>query len=632
MKISSKSLPLLGIVLCALHVAVLGNEEQPKQSNDQQEGSKKPDLLELSIAIKDWVAGLEGGFFHKNLEIGYLDGSDSRIGMFTTAPIAKDETLFSVPRNLLVTAGDDKKSYGGLWCPTARNLAKEMRLGDESRLAPYARYMLAQPYGQLPSHWSEPGKAMLNQLLSQDDDNDGNDLPPLAATEWIEQEWKEDCDGSDDVFEQHAALLLIQRGWDDIMIPLFDMLSHRNGKWLNTKTDTVHGTGTKPISVRALRDIVAGEEIYTSYNLCEDCGQRHKGYGTPEILRDYGFVEQYPTRWALKGRFRFTVDQTGPNGEPEIKWLVKKKPTKTEHIRDALKRLEEFDVNWSSLSSPVPSHERNTIELYRAALVEALSLALKDLGDLGKEDEKEDCGDSQQCAITTRYDDLGPAEDPIGYGVYICDTKKSMSFKGFKKIDKRKSHYQKLYFLKDPKNENVCFDIGDIIQICGSYRPHYHEMVVHYAARFVENVKRVVFVGGGDSMLLHDVLKYPNLDLVVGLELDQFVTRLSFKHFGTQPHFDDPRVQWWYGDAAKSLLMLPEEYFGTFDLVLVDLSETVMSFRVTDGLDIFQALQLLLNPGGVLVKNELYFEKMATIFKYRYVEIQLRQCLLCSAC
>ena len=42
-----------------------------------------------------------------------------------------------------------------------------------------------------------------------------------------------------------------------------------------------------------MRDIKAGEQIYNSYNLCESCGGRTKSYGTPEILRDYGFVEQY---------------------------------------------------------------------------------------------------------------------------------------------------------------------------------------------------------------------------------------------------------------------------------------------------------------------------------------------------
>ena len=117
-------------------------------------------------------------------------------------------------------------------------------------------------------------------------------------------------------------------------------------------------------------------------------------------------------------------------------------------------------------------------------------------------------------------------------------------------------------------------------------------------------------------MLLHEILKYPSLELVVGLEIDQKVTRGSFKHFGTQPHWDNDKVEWWYGDASKSLLMLPKEYFGTFDMVLVDLSETITSSLVTEGLDIMGALGLLLQPEGILVKNELYLEKMSSIFNH----------------
>jgi spermidine synthase len=130
------------------------------------------------------------------------------------------------------------------------------------------------------------------------------------------------------------------------------------------------------------------------------------------------------------------------------------------------------------------------------------------------------------------------------------------------------------------------------MQICASYRPHYHELMVHYTARFIDTVKRVLFVGGGDSMLLHEALKYPSLELVVGLELDQSVTRGSFKYFGTQPHWDNEKVEWWFGDATKSLLMIPKEYFGSFDIVLVDLSETVMAMTVTGDLDIKQALSV----------------------------------------
>ena len=164
----------------------------------------------------------------------------------------------------------------------------------------------------------------------------------------------------------------------------------------------------------------------------------------------------------------------------------------------------------------------------------------------------------------------------------------------------------------------IFFCLSHIVtQICTSYRPDYHEMVVHNTARYLEEpLKRVVFVGGGDSMLLHDIIKYPTLEKVVGLEIDQRVTRASFEHFGTEPHWDNPKVEWWFGDASKSLLMLPQDYFGSFDLVLVDLSETAASLSVTEHLNVMEALSLLLKPKGILVKNEYsYFPEQRHVFR-----------------
>ncbi len=117
-------------------------------------------------------------------------------------------------------------------------------------------------------------------------------------------------------------------------------------------------------------------------------------------------------------------------------------------------------------------------------------------------------------------------------------------------------------------------------------------------------------------MLLHEVLQYDSLELVVGLELDQKVTRGCFRHFGTSPHFHNEKVQWWFGDASKSLVMLPKDWFKSFDLVLVDLSETVMSFKVTKELDVLEALTLLVKDDGIFVKNEVYFDKFKNMFPH----------------
>ena len=73
-----------------------------------------------------------------------------------------------------------------------------------------------------------------------------------------------------------ATMIQVQRGWDDVIIPVFDMLSHRNGEqYLNTKNTPVHWS--ENVTVKSSRMILQGEEIYTSYNLCRDCQGRYYG-------------------------------------------------------------------------------------------------------------------------------------------------------------------------------------------------------------------------------------------------------------------------------------------------------------------------------------------------------------------
>ena len=216
------------------------------------------------------------------------------------------------------------------------------------------------------------------------------------------------------------------------------------------------------------------------------------------------------------------------------------------------------------------------------------------------------------------YDDLKFEEDDLDYIFPTCETTQLLEFYDYEELEELKTSYQKLWFMerKLDGEEDICMNLENTLQICSNYRPHYHEFFVHFPARFLERMERVIFVGGGDSMLLHEILKYPSLTKVVGLELDQQVTRKSFQHFKSQPHWDDPRVDWIYGDATKSLPLLPQDYWGSFDLVLVDLSETVMSFSVTQTMDIFSALSLLLKDSGIMVKNEPYIEQFSEFFDY----------------
>ena len=137
------------------------------------------------------------------------------------------------------------------------------------------------------------------------------------------------------------------------------------------------------------------------------------------------------------------------------------------------------------------------------------------------------------------------------------------------------------------------------LEACSSVRPHYHEIMVHYAAGFLDEVKRVIILGGGDNLLLHEVLKYESLELAVILELDQVVVRSAYQHFGAHPHWNDDRVKYYFGDAAKSLPMLPREYYGTFDLVFIDLQTWIIEM-----LGLMEISSNLLKSGGFIMRNE----------------------------
>lgn len=356
-------------------------------------------------------------------------------------------------------------------------------------------------------------------------------------------------------------------------------------------------------------------------------------------------MEEYPQRWyyqSLGGAIQFDIDINTHSNKVEIVSFPEKFIPRDEYMgytkvwvhRQIRKQRRIQNLHFHKSKWPtIPDREWQIIWDFHKGNVLALELAREHLHKIAPPRNSGEAKEQQVISYEEgshpHYDLLEYETDDLDYISPTCDNEQVMMFDDFVLWESLKTNYQPVGFEYNAQTDDVCMDIDNIVQICSSYRPQYHEFVTHYAARFVKDVKRILFVGGGDSMLLYEALKYPTLELVVGLELDQTVARKSFKYFQTQPHFDDERVEWWFGDATKSLLLLPEEYWGSFDLVLVDLSETVMSLSVTKELDVFDALALLLNPDGVIVKNELYLEHFSRVFDYT-IQILYDSPIICS--
>lgn len=575
-------------------------------------GNRVDQSLALGQATMEWIADTEkcpGGFVHPALFLQHINQDPSLpIGMFTHQALSKDTIVLSIPASCTIDSGESQSED---YCDTARNLQKHLLLSqtkegmNQSDFAPYLRYLLeTQPYGLLPATWSKSGQDLLSEML----EGSHLPLPPFDPKGW---HWLDYCDIAEE--EEYAFQLVRQRSWDDILIPLYDLLNHRNGKYRNTYCDKVQGADV--IHVKVLKDIPAGGELYNSYDIYPGSGDLHEWYGTPEILRDFGFVEQYPQRWIFQDEFNsqfggqiglsFDIDQVSDDSTDgfhyEVTW-IREKPSKADLMfaRTALKELKEFgerrlQPKHRQETSSIPDYEWNMIVEYHSSYLTAL----------------------EQAILEAEYDALRIEPASIGHDhTYTCNSDETHAMPTYETVDEVRSHYQHMSFDREPDTGDVCFWILPYVQMCGNYQPHHHEVSVHYSARYVDQVKRVAFVGGGDSMLLHEILKYPDIEKVVGLELDQQVTRYNYKHLGMQPHYDDERVEWWYGDATKSALMLPKDYFGSFDLVLMDLSDTAMDLAVNDDLDVFGAFALLLNKGGVIVKNEEFLEHFSRVFDY----------------
>jgi hypothetical protein len=236
----------------------------------------------------EWLRAQEGGFFNSKQQVRDVDASDEnkQLGIFATERIEEGEVLFKIHWDSMITGDakegeqDEDARLKDLNCQLVENLITEMKLGKEglsSKYGPYVQYLLDLPTSQLPCVYSDTGKALLLDLLGGEE----QEIPPGSMFDYFETDWYQDCNGDrNDDFAANAAALVMQRSTiDDLMVPIYDWYTHRNGKYFNTKTEVELG---EYFQVLAWQTILAGEQIHISYDLCDECDESlvEQGYGT----------------------------------------------------------------------------------------------------------------------------------------------------------------------------------------------------------------------------------------------------------------------------------------------------------------------------------------------------------------
>mmetsp|Transcript_6115 Transcript_6115/g.13177 ORF Transcript_6115/g.13177 Transcript_6115/m.13177 type:complete len:617 (-) Transcript_6115:2196-4046(-) len=560
--------------------------------------------------IIEWVRS-NGGIFNTKQEFRRTNSEDpsSPFGIFAIEDIEKGELLTRVPWKCIITDPEDKRLQDEyisghnfhFSCGSTQHLINELRKGEQTFFEPYTSYLRDQPRGKIPSDWSDDGKDLLEEVIGFDM------LPPKDMVGLLDL-WRYICDVkiNDASLEEQALIEYHSRADDDKLVPLIDLYNIISVDMRNAEIRFSIG---KEYEYFAVHDIKKGEEI-RHFQL----DSMH--YSTSDYFRDYGIIKPMPQKWTFADPSLQFLLVENEHGNVEVQWLRSPYVEGGEQfLQEQLGRLEDVvgphlnqieqeakSGNTSVLTKTTPpQNELADIRHYYDTVKMAINKGLESMRTLDRSLWGIDADDIDDTAVYT-YAGIDPAEEGTrvpdfhenfaSYNMQINNPK-------WKTIEADKSAYQSILWTGDPEKNDVCFLLEQEPQTCSAFRAHYHDVAAHFPTRYLEAVRRVAIIGGGDALMLHEIMKYDTIEKVVHLELDQKVVRKSHKYFASQPFFHDERVEWWFGNAVTSLQMLPSDYFGSFDIVFVDLSESgFLSQTVSHDLTIWELIVNLVSPEG----------------------------------
>jgi len=166
---------------------------------------------------------------------------------------------------------------------------------------------------------------------------------------------------------------------------------------------------------------------------------------------------------------------------------------------------------------------------------------------------------------------------------------------------KGRSKFQNILIFENPLFDKVLV-IDDIIQLTSATEAPYHEMMVHVPLIHHGNPKRVLIIGGGDGGVLREVVRYPMIEKIVQVELDEQVVELCKKYIPSisQGAYDDKRVHL----VIKNAVDFVRETDERFDIIICDSTDYERDpSEILFGTNFFQDCKKILKSDGIFVNQ-----------------------------
>ncbi len=176
----------------------------------------------------------------------------------------------------------------------------------------------------------------------------------------------------------------------------------------------------------------------------------------------------------------------------------------------------------------------------------------------------------------------------------------AFSLKVKKKLHEEQSAFQKLEIF-DTEWFGTLMVIDGCTMVSDRDNFLYHEMMTHVALYTHPNPKRVWIIGGGDCGSLKEVLRHPEVEEAIQIEIDERVTRLAEVYF---PDLctanEDPRAKLLFIDGIDWVRKAASD---SVDLIIVDSTDPVGPAEGLFNEAFYRECFRCLGPKGILVQQ-----------------------------
>ena len=149
----------------------------------------------------------------------------------------------------------------------------------------------------------------------------------------------------------------------------------------------------------------------------------------------------------------------------------------------------------------------------------------------------------------------------------------------------------------------------------------YHEMIIHTPMSVHPDVKHVLVIGGGDGGSVRELTKYPSIQSIDMVEIDERVVIGCQSYFPvTTTGFKDPRVRFFFEDG----LSFVKNSNKTYDLIIVDSTDPVGPGEGLFSKEFYDNCYRILSLDGILINQHEspYFEKESNEMKRAHKKIK----------